>query len=113
MAVVVARSEGRAMLEGRTMLNFITGRTYKPPTVETVVDYSGDEMPTATRRRRSKEREQAHRERRKAEKDAEIRSAVSTRSSKSSHSSREDDAMREERRRERKERSKFWVLLLY
>ncbi|KAF8448415.1 hypothetical protein BGX38DRAFT_583754 [Terfezia claveryi] len=86
------------------MLKYITGRTYKPPTAETVLDYSGDEMPTAARRKRSKEREQAHRERRKAEKDAEIRSAVSTRSSKSGHFSKEDDALREERRREKRER---------
>lgn len=95
------------------MLKYITGRAYKPPTVETVLDYSGDEMPTAPRRKRSKDREQGHRERRKTEKEVEIRSAVSTRSSKSSHSSREDDAIREERRRERRERSKFYVLRLY
>ncbi|KAF8423912.1 hypothetical protein EV426DRAFT_113291 [Tirmania nivea] len=86
------------------MLKYITGRAYKPPTAETVLDYSGDEMPPATRRKRSKEREQAQRERRKTERDAENKSAVSTRSSKSSHSSRGDDALREEKRRERRER---------
>lgn len=92
---------------------FITGRPYRPPTVETVVDYSGDEMPLSPKRKGMKDRESVHRDRRRSERDLEMRSAVSSRSSKSSRSSRScgpEDESREEkeiRRRERRERSKF------
>ena len=97
------------------MLKWVTGR-YKSPSAETVADYSGDEYPPSENRRLSKDSEERNRERRKSEKEIEIKSTVSGRSSKSSHSSRRgtgDEMSREEKERRRIERAERSMSLCF
>ena len=96
------------------MLNWVTGRAYKPPSAETIVDFSGDECPPSEKRRQSKDSKERNRERGKSEKETEIKSTVSGSSSHSSIRGTGDEMLIEEKewgRKERAERSMslcFW-----